>query len=213
MQALSLKVVLVVSAGILAARPGLADIAVNIAPGALDSIFPAAGTTHGWQFTVNVPIEVTHLGLYDRFQDGFLIDHPIGLWDQQGAILAQDVMSAGAGDLLIDNFRFVDIVDITTGESVVLTPGITYTAGFYSESFNQSDGMVVFHGSHTIHPAINYVGFGVAEFTDGLQMPIDPDADGFHRWGPNLQFTVVPGPAAAWLFAVGLVPVRRRRRP
>ena len=71
--------------------------------------------------------------------------------------------------------------------------------------------MVVFDGYHTVHPAIDYVGFGVSDFTDGLQMPTDADP-GSHRWGPNLRFTVVPAPAAAWLLCLGLVPARRKRR-
>jgi hypothetical protein len=211
MQALSLRVGFVAALGIIAAGPVRADVAVEVVFGAPDNIFPNSGTTHGWQFSVNDPIEVTHLGLYDRFQDGFHMDHPIGLWDQQGTLLADNVISAGAGDLLIENFRYVPVVDITTGDGIVLSPGTTYTVGFYTEIFAQIDGMVVFDGFHTIHPAIDYVGFGVSDFTDGLQMPTGEDPTS-HRWGPNLQFTIVPAPAAAWLLGLGLIPARRRRR-
>jgi hypothetical protein len=196
---------------IIVAGPLHADVAVDVASGAPDNIFPSGGTTHGWQFSVNVPIEVTHLGLYDRLQDGFHMDHPIGLFDEQGTLLADNVISAGAGDLLIENFRYVPIADITTGDGIILSPGTEYTVGFYSEIFVQIDGMVVFDGFHTIHPAIDYVGFGVSDFTDGLQMPTGQDP-GSHRWGPNLQFTIVPAPAAAWLLGPALL-LRRRRRP
>jgi len=49
-----------------ACTPGQAargETAVQVAFGAPDNIFPNTGTTHLWQFTVTVPIEVTHLGL------------------------------------------------------------------------------------------------------------------------------------------------------
>ena len=93
----------------------------------------------------------------------------------------------------------------------ILEPGALYTIGFYSETFNQLDGMIIFDGFHTVDPRIDYVGFGVADFTDGLQMPITPDANGLHRWGPNFQFEVIPAPPTVLLLGLGLV-MRRRRR-
>jgi hypothetical protein len=195
------------------AAPAAGDIAVSVAAGAPDTVFPNTSTTHGWQFSVNAPLEVTHLGLYDRLFDGFAIAHPIGLWDEEGTLLAEDVLGPGAGDTLIDNFRYVDITDNTEGgQGVILTPGQQYTIGFFSASFNQIDGMVIFDGFHTVNPAVDYVGFGVADVTGGLQMPVTPDEFGLHRWGPNFQFTVIPTPAGA---AVLLVPffAAGRRRP
>jgi hypothetical protein len=159
------------------AAPAAADSAVPVAAGAPDTIFPNTSTTHGWQFSVNAPLEVTHLGLYDRLFDGFAIAHPIGLWDEEGTLLAEDVLGPGAGDTLIDNFRYVDITDNTEGgQGVILTPGQQYTIGFFSASFNQIDGMVIFDGFHTVNPAVDYVGFGVADVTGGLQMPVTPSS-------------------------------------
>ena len=189
-----------------------ADIAVEIEFGASDTVFPNAGTTHGWQFTVNETIQVTHLGLYDRLQNGFAIEHPVGLWDEDGTLLSSVVMSAGDGDELIRNFRYVDITE-DAGDGIILIGGVTYTIGFYSATSNQSDGMVIFDGFHTIDPAIEYVGFGVSDFTDGLEMPTGPDKFGLHRWGPNFQFNAVPAPPAALVFGLGMLAGRRRRRP
>ena len=188
-----------------------AEIAVEILSGASDNVFPSGGTTHGWQFSVTASIEVTHLGLYDRFLDGFALAHPVGLWDDEGVALAQDVLGPGTGDLLIDNFRYADITDNTApgGQGVILSPGVTYTVGFYTATFVQSDGMVIFNGFHTINPLINYVGFGVSDFTAGLQMPTGPNP-GFHRFGPNLQFNVVPAAGAAALLVT--LPFTRRAR-
>ena len=210
--------VLAIGIALIESGPARAEVALEVDLSAPDNVFPNSGTTHGWQFFVNgpQPIEVTHLGLYDRFLDGFFIDHPIGLWDEKGQLLASDVMSAGNGDPLIDNFRYVDITDNdpeqSQGQGVVLTPGVMYTLGFYSESFNQSDGMVIFDGFHTINPAIDYVGFGVSGFTDGLEMPVTPDEFGLHRWGPNFQFTIIPAPAALLLLGLGMLRPRRQRK-
>ena len=205
-----------VAVGVLAGQPTLADIGVHILPGANDSIFPNSGTTHGWQFTVNVPIEVTHLGMYDRGLNGLAAAHPVGLWaDAEGVLLAQVVLGPGADDLLFENFRFASIDDINgaaAGSGLILEPGHTYTLGMYTETMNQQDGMVIFPGFHEINPAIDYAGFGVSDVTDGLQKPTTPDPNGLHRWGPNMMFTVIPTPAGFLLFGFGILQHRRRRR-
>ena len=204
-----------VALSVVAGQSTRADIGVHVLPGANDNIFPNGGTTHGWQFTVNVPIEVTHLGLYDRGLNGFAAAHPVGLWaDAEGLLLAQVVLGPGGDDLLIENFRFAPIADIngpTASTGLVLEPGHSYTLGFYTEIFNQQDGMVIFPGFHQINPAINYAGFGVFGISDGLEKPTTPDANGLHRWGPNLMFTVIPAPAGFGLLGLGLLPRRRRR--
>jgi hypothetical protein len=186
------------------------EVAVEVSFGAPDNIFPNMNTTHGWQFNVTTAIEVTHLGLYDRFQDGFTLAHPVGLWNEAGTLLAQETLGPGSNDVLLDNFRYASIGGVTAGDdAIVLTPGVTYTVGFFTDLFVQSDGMVVFDGFHTINPVIDYVGFGVSDFTNGLEMPTGP-SPGSHRWGPNLLFTIVPAPAATPLLFIA-VAVRRRR--
>ena len=118
----------------------------------------------------------------------------------------------GVGDLLIENFQYVAIGGITADAgSVILLPGVNYTIGFYTAVFLQSDGMVIFDGFHTINPVIDYVGFGVADFTDGLQMPTGA-SPGTHRWGPSFLFDVVPAPTAAPLLGGAFLWRRRRRR-
>lgn len=210
----SLATAMFVAVSVLAGQPTLADIGVHILGGANDNIFPNGGVTNGWQFTVNVPIEVTHLGIYDRGLNGLAAAHPVGLWaDAEGVLLAQVVLGPGADDLLVENFRFASIADINgpaSGAGLILEPGHTYTLGMYTKEFNQEDGIVIFDGFHEINPAINYAGLGVWDFTDGLEKPTTKDRNGFHRWGPNLMFTVVPAPAGFVL--LGILPHRRRRR-
>ncbi len=205
--------VLAMVAALATAPQARSDIALELLPGAPDAIFPAGGTTHGWQFSVNQVLRVTHLGLYDMSNNGFFEDHPIGLWDEEGALLAQDVMSTGVGDQLIDHFRYVDITDNenANGKGVILTPGMQYTIGFYAFTANPNEGMVIFDGFHFFDENVDYVGVGVANFTNGLEMPDDPDQFGSHFWGPNFQFEVVPGPGALCLLALGALGSTRRR--
>ena len=208
-----LRMAVLAAAAVTPAQVVHGETAVQVAFGAPDNIFPNGGTTHGWQFTVTAPIEVTHLGLYDQFLGGFAQEHQIGLWDNAATLLAQETIGPGGGDLLIDNFQFVAIGGVTEGAgSVILLPGIDYTIGFYTAVFLQSDGMVIFDGFHTINPVIEYVGFGVSDFTDGLQMPSGVN-EGTHRWGPNFLFdVVVPAPTAAPLLGGAALWRRRRRR-
>lgn len=187
-----------------------AEIAVFIEPGAFDDIFPAGGSMHGWQFSVTAPIEVTHLGLYDEFLDGFLQPHPMGIWDGDGNLVVGAMISAGTINPLIDNFRYVEL-NATAAGDVILTPGEQYTIGFYSEQTLQGEGMVIFDGSHTIHPTIDYVG-SVSDLTFEFTEPLTPDPDGLHRFGPNFQFIAVPLPASSILLGVALVAGTRRRR-
>lgn len=188
-----------------------AEIAVFIQPGAFDDVFPAAGSMHGWQFSVTVPIEVTHLGLYDEFLNGFLQPHPIGIWDGGGTLLAEELISAGTLNPLIDNFRYVEIGGSTDG-TFTLSPGEQYTIGFYSAQTLQGEGMVIFDGSHVFNPVIDYVGAGVADLTGEFAMPVTLDPNGTHRFGPNFQFTIVPAPAPLALLVVVLAVARRVRR-
>lgn len=154
--------------------------------------------------------------MYDRSLNGLFAAHPVGLWaDAEGLLLAQVVLGPGADDLLFENFRFSQIADINgaaAGSGLILEPGHSYTLGFYTEIFNQQDGMVIFPGFHEINPAINYAGFGVSAVTGGLQKPTTPDPNGLHRWGPNRMFTVVPAPGGFLLLGLGVLGQRRQRR-
>jgi len=88
------------------------EVAVSLSTHSPDG-WPNAGSNHGWEFTVNEEITLTHLGLYDHGDNGFSIDHPIGLWRlSDEALLASGTVSAGTGDTLIDHFRYIDVPDV-----------------------------------------------------------------------------------------------------
>ena len=166
---------------------------------------PAADSAHGWEFTANAPIIVTHLGLYDHLLDGMDIDHPIGIFRlSDAALLTSGAISAGVGDTLIDNFRYVDTPDIT------LQTGTAYVIAYYS-AISSDDNVLAFNlVGLSVDPVINY---GPArrweESTGGLVLPMNTTSD--HRFGPNFLF-IIPEPSTILLAFVGLAGILGRRR-
>lgn len=192
-------------------RSIFADTAVDLDPSSYAGA-PAAGSNHGWQFTVNNSIKVTHLGLFDKSDNGFAIDHPIGLWRlNDGTLLTSGTISAGTVDPLTDHFRYIDVPDVQ------LSVGVDYVIGFYSDT-DFADRMISDADALQINPAINLI---VGRWDGGgqFQMPANvlPDEDEFgdpqpypDRFGPNFLF--VPEPMTLLLLGLGGVMLRRRSR-
>ena len=180
--------------------PAHADIAVSITGGSGGT--PVADSVHGWEFTVNTDIILTHLGLFDLDLDGFILDYDIGLFRlSDGTLLASGTMSAGTGDPLIDNFRYIDVVDVplVTTENYVLS---------YYTAFDGSDFVVTNATGEVFAPEVNWISGRFGGNAGGLIIP--PNSTGDDRYGPNFQF--VPTPGAIFLFAVAGLAARRRRR-
>ncbi|MEE9130217.1 MAG: hypothetical protein V3T84_09380 [Phycisphaerales bacterium] len=157
------------------------DIAVSITGGGGGE--PAANSVHGWEFTVNTNIILTHLGLYDLDLDGFILDYDIGLFRlSDGALLTSGTMSTGTGDPLIDNFRYIDVADVplVTTENYVLS---------YYTSSNSSDFVVTNATDEVFAPEVNWIS-GRWGDADGLIIP--SNSTSADRYGPNFQF-VTPG--------------------
>ena len=107
---------------------GTSGAAVSFDPEDVTLRTPAADSVHGWQFTANRAITITHLGVYDVDDDGFLDDeHPVALWrESDQELLAGGTLSMGVGDILVDHFRYVDVEDVT------LEPERDYVVGYYT---------------------------------------------------------------------------------
>lgn len=169
---------------------------------------PFADSSHGWEFTANVSIIVTDLGLFDDSADGMDINHPIGIFRlSDSALLTSGTISAGTGDILIDSFRYVDTPDIT------LDIGEAYVIAYYSASFS-SDLVITSATGLMVDPVITYGPSRRFESASGgLVLPANIiSAD---RIGPNFQFTPIPEPTSLVLCGLGIVGIvlmRRRQR-
>ena len=110
---------------------------------------PAANSCHGWVFTVNQAISVTHLGLYDGSNNGMEISHPIGVFRlSDSVLLTSGTISAGTGNVLLDGFRYVDTPDVT------LAVGETYVISYYSAT-DSTDLVFTAVSGLSVKPAIN----------------------------------------------------------
>ena len=191
----------------------IADVAIDLDIVANSSSTFAASafdSNHGWQFTVNRSIIVTHLGLLDVTShvdldpDGFAIAHDIGLFEASGALLTSGTLSQGIVDPLIDGFRYVAV------PSVSLVPDKQYVVAFHTGTYLSSaelEYMILENASYSPHPVIE---FGFARAGDGLSLGLPPNAFvNVDRFGPNFLF--VPEPSALTLVCLGSVFLLRWR--
>jgi len=176
--------------------------------------------TAGWNFTpTNLPIGVTHLGMWDDFSASWLSDRspgfqyeiPIGIWrisDQ--VLLTSTTLGPGMGDPLLDEFRYAEI------NPILLSPGETYVIGFQlaDESETSDWAQMPDPGDFQVDPAIT-IGPCVFSSDSGFRFP-DKVYSGWPEtgFGPNFQFYVIPAPGAVLLgsIGIGLVSWLRRRR-
>ncbi len=176
---------------------------------------PQAGYSHGWEFTVNQTIEVTHLGMVDvgpagfppgLNQDGFEIAHPLGIFRiSDGALLTTGTVGPGSGDELIGYCRYTPVPPAT------LTPGESYVMTMYSATGDYPQVDFVSIWMSTISPAaeINYV---VGRYSDPgpeLKLPENIHSLPNAFFGPNFLF--VPEPAGILLAALAGMLFGRRR--
>jgi hypothetical protein len=164
---------------------------------------PGQNSVHGWRFDANNSIRVTHLGLYDHLGDGFLIDHPIGLFRFSDALLlTSGTMLAGIDIPLLNGFRYIDTPDVTLkfGESYVIA--FHSSEGFKDRAITNPTGL-------TVNLAITFR--AALANTGGFSMPMS-NQESQHRIGPNFLFAI-PEPstltsATVILMAYGLSRLR-----
>lgn len=165
---------------------------------------------YGWIFTVNAPITVTSLGVFDEGGDGLAISHDVGIFNETTeALLGSATVPAGTGGTLIDGFRFESVspFSLIQGDSYVIVMTMPE---------DNADTQNIEVTSETTASQITYVNstFGGSST---LAFPTDNGAFAPGMFGPNFTFAstaVTPEPYSIVLLGTGLlgIAVFARRR-
>ncbi len=163
--------------------------------------------TLAWEFTVNTPLRVTHLGIFDEGQNGLAEIHEIGLWSIAGTLLGQAQNQIGQGSALLGKFRYETVTPFQLAPGTYYI-GASYRAGTADFLPTQSDSIstaaeITYHRGR----------FGLGS---GLTFPNTASGPGVF-FGPNFQFTSGSAPvpdagATAGLLGLGLIGIVATRR-
>ncbi len=161
--------------------------------------------TQGFQFTVgSESVLLTQLGHWDHNLDGLNVSHEVGIWEDNGTLVASATVSAGTVASLVDAWRMVSITP------VILSGNTTYRIGSQTNGDNYA-----FTSSSGI--SFGPLNSGIASYdspaflftTPGLNFPNNfssndrPNANGF--------ITTIPEPTSGLLMGlVGLLIAIRR---
>ncbi|HEX5322791.1 MAG TPA: hypothetical protein VFW40_03315 [Capsulimonadaceae bacterium] len=174
----------------------------------------------GYMFTANSAINITSVGYFFDPTVGFTQDHPVGIYDLSGNLLASGIVSQNtANDTASGFFEYTSL----TGGSITLTPGSYIISGVTGPTdpflFDVQDSSDPNNGLIT-PPQITYDQDEFAVGSDLSAFPNQSDGIPGSYFGPNFLFTPSglpgvpePSPSVAVLVALavlGLLMVRRR---
>jgi len=186
-----------------------ATISAYSVEGSTFAMNTAGDKTLGSLLEVNTNITVTHLGFFDRPDTpGLFKDHPVGLWDSSGNLLASTIVQAGTASMLVGLFRYEPIpsIELLAGQQYVIG-GLSISAGVLT------DGSWAGANVFTTASEISFIEARASGGKFTLQFP-SVRGGGFNGYfGANMLFTAVPVPPAVWLFgsALGLLGWMRRK--
>lgn len=167
---------------------------------------------YGWQFSTLSNLQISALGLYDFFKgDGFVSEHPIGIWDVSDPAqpLVSAVIPAGSLAPVMQDFRYVNV------EPVILPAGHDYAIGALYMSDDDTVGALNAPSwMLTVGPGLKFGGYcygGV--MSDVLTFPDKYIAGLQEGFGPNFIYTIAPEPnALSWTCLCALILFWRTRR-
>ena len=171
--------------------------------------------TIGYSFTVkDSPLSVTKLGVFDYQTNGLSKTNFVGLWDNNGALLASVTIGRGTSAPLIGAFRWVALhVPLTLDALSTYRIGAMADGGevYYSGIIPEGQ----FSGtSETTNVLFN--GTVRNNSLDTFSYPRSTPSAGSAVIGPNATFDVVPEPSTYALLVMttaGALWFTRKRRP
>jgi hypothetical protein len=153
---------------------------------------------YGWIFSVNTPITVTSLGVYDENSDGLSISHDVGIYRQSDQLLlGSTTVPSGTAGTLLDTFRFESVspFSLATGTYVIV---MTMPQG-------TSDLQVADATTFTTASEITYIN---SAFDSGSALAFpNPAFNGAFApgmFGPNFTFSDSSVPEPSTYSALGL---------
>jgi hypothetical protein len=175
----------------------------------------------GWEFQVNVPIQIHHIGLFDASGDGFHNLWKISIWSLDGlggptsGELDTPAVTEGGFSYFESVVQLIDNV-VIHGPTLqpgryIIDAGSLFFGGEPGE-VRQLDLMPSMVTSIVTDPAITFI-----QARSGMNTLHDEDLvfpgtvePGLKYMAPNFQFDVVPEPSTGLLLTIGLVVCRRR---
>lgn len=164
----------------------------------------------GWEFIANANTAVTELGVFDFNQDGFAQAQIVGLWSNDGSLLASTFVNNS--NVLEGVFRFNDIVD------VVLTAGEKYRVGSAGgEGYVWGINDAVFASEITyLQDRWHWNGDGNSNatlvFPEETSFLTDTNNSGIYGANFKIDAPPVPEPVTMVLFGTGIVGLAATRR-
>jgi hypothetical protein len=155
--------------------------------------------TLGWEFTPNISISVTHLGVYDHQSNGFTSGpYPVGIFSIATGSLITSVATVTSSSVLDNSFRYEPIAPVT------LFAGQQYRIGAY---YNRLSDLIYVSGSF-FNDANITVFSRPSVYQLGNFLTYPTISDGFTGYfGPNFKFTstasAAPEPGTLALIAIG----------
>lgn len=157
----------------------------------------------GWRFVVNNSIHVDALGLWDFEQDGLSSSHPVGIWTDDGNLVASGTVAAGPGAPINSGFRMVSIAPTP------LNAGATYRIAAYLDASN-ADGIITAGALPITSPSITYLNRAFLQNANAFAFPSGANNLSLAgNFGPTFQIGV---PEASLVGAFAWMSLFMRRR-
>jgi len=174
------------------------------------NVYPAFGTTAGWEFSLTQPVSVTHLGVWDYYRNGLGQAHSVSIWTASGGspLVTGTVPAGGASG---SYWYWVELASPTllgTGDYVI---GAYFATGTDALLGYQQVGS---GPPPTTGPGVTYV---ESRYCAGNAFPTETTSWEKGYFGPNFRYDPNPIPEPAlvqlpFLLGLGGVGVWWRRR-